>query len=292
MKKSLSVTKYFLPGLMAAFLLFENSCTKRHLEDRPTTGDVNITFDWKNLRTGETNPAGTKLVFYGNKGTVLNGTGSGTSYSGTLPIDVYKVVVYNSDATGVSYRNLDKYDLAEIDASSYTKASYISQPGHVYGVGAEDISVQGNKTVSRTVVPACFVKSALLKINILTNRQAVTSCSATLSGLFQSVNIVSGAPRNGSGMVELSPLVSSNGFESPLSFFAKDPAAPNIVSMTFNFTGGGSQTITVDITQYLSGTISNNININVDVDITGISGGSFQATLKDWNVTTPEVIAQ
>jgi hypothetical protein len=148
------------------------------------------------------------------------------------------------------------------------------------------------KTVSRTVVPACFVKIALLKINILTNRQAVTSCSATLSGLFQSVNIVSGAPRNGSGMVELSPLVSSNGFESPLSFFAKDPAAPNIVSMTFSFTGGGSQTITVDITQYLSGTISNNININVDVDITGISGGSFQATLKDWNVTTPEVIAQ
>ncbi len=288
MKKNLR-NKLILPVLLIAFIVAESSCTRRKLESPSGMGTVNITFDWLHLSAGETIPPGMKLCFYNSNGSVITKDCSGTGFSGALPAGTYQVLAYNTDAGGVAYRNLDKYTEAQVYTPSYTKATYISQPLHVYGIGLGSLSVLSDEKVSKVMTPAAFVKKAVIELIVTGQRSAVASTRLTLDGIVQAVNIADGTFPGGAGSLSFVPDATATGFESTVTFFGKDPATANLLTIVVYFTGGGSQIFNIDLTPKLTGVIPINMDITVNIAITGSVTGGFQATLSDWSVKNRDV---
>jgi hypothetical protein len=315
-KRELHRAARYLPMLLIV-LLVNGSCTKRDLEAKPTEGKVSITFNWKNLLSGESVPVGMRLYFYGSDGTTITKDCTGTAgFSGTLPNGTYQVLAYNTDANGVSYEGMDQYATATVVTSIQTKsaantsssasskglpatrsATYLVQPGHVYAVGLGTITVSGLKEqgISLTATPLTLVRRADIKIKLTGQTTAVASCTETIDGITQKVNLTTGAvDATTTGMISYAPSAVTGGYESVVTFFGKAPSAKNILTVVCNFTGGGSQIIPTDITTALndlSDTVVE-IQLNITIDITGTTPGNFQATLKDWRVENRNVVAQ
>lgn len=288
MKKNL-LNKFILLVMLIAFFVTESSCTRRKLDSPSDMGAVNITFDWKNLLTGESIPSGMKLYFYNSTGSVIIKDCAGTGFSGALPSGTYQVLAYNADATGVAYRNLDKYADAQVYAPSYTKATYLSQPSHVYGIGLGTLSVLSDEKVSQMMTPAAFVKRATIELVVTGQWSAVASTRLTLDGIAPSVNIADGTLSGGAGSLSFVPDATATGFESVITFFGKEPTAANLLTVVVNFTGGSSQTFSIDLASKLTGVTPINIAITANIAITGSVAGGFQATLNDWSVKNRDI---
>jgi hypothetical protein len=288
--KNSAINKLIQLILLGVFT-FTTSCTRRDLELPSGEGTVNITFDWANLYPGEVMPSGMKIYFYGSNGSVITRDCSGSSYSGTLPVDTYNVLVYNTGASNVNYNNLDSYANASASALSATKSNYISQPSYAYGVGLPGFKVSPYQTATTTMKPLPFIKKADIKIVFTGNMSAVSSCNCAIDGLADAVKIATGEVQGIASAVSFTPAVIPGGYESAISFFGHTPAASNNISVVLNFTGGGSQTVNVDISSALSKLSPTVIavDINLTIDVTGSVAAGFSATLKDWTVVNRDV---
>lgn len=283
-------------GLGLTYLLSGSSCTRRDLEIPPVDGMVNISFDWKNLLSGENIPSGMKLYFYSNDGKMIIRESNGTGFRGTLPNGTYHMLTYNNDASDVDYRNLDNYMEAEVYVPVRTKATaYVSQPLHEYNTGVDRIVVSGVEELNQIVAPNAFVRKADIKIIVTGQRSAIASCSATLDGIAVGVNIATGVvDESGTGTISFVPLATAEGFESVVSFFGRAVSQVNTLNVAFNYQGGGSQMLNVDISSALK-----NINtevvevaVNVNFDVTVKAFGGFTATLNGWSSVNRQVIAE
>ena len=285
------INQLLCPGVVAALIL-SMSCTRRDLEIPPTEGAVNISFDWQNLYSDEDLPSGMGLYFYRNDGVTETRNCTSGGYTGTLPNGTYQVLAHNTDATGVAYRNMDTYTGAQAYATSETKATYLLQPLHAYGIGLQGtLTITGESEASATITPVSFVRKAVLKIILTGEQSAVASCVATLNGVVETVNISTGELQEETGTIAFTPSSNANGFESAVTFFGRVPGANNELTLIFNFTGGGSQTVTIDITAALENvnTAVIPIEVNANIEISGSVAGEFQATLKDWSYTDKSV---
>lgn len=292
MKKTL-INKMARLGLFVVLLFFVNGCAKKELEV-PFEGKVALTMDWKNLSTSESTPSAMKLYFFKSDGSVTIKECDGSGFNGTLPNGTYQVIAYNTDATGTAYRNMYNYLGAQIYATSQTKATYMSQPFHAYGIGLGTLVVSSDVDAAVTMTPISFVKNAILRITLTGHNSAVQSSNCTLNGLAESVNIATGEVQGESGTISFVPQTTVTGFESKVSFFGKAGSSANELSTVLNFTGGGSQIVTVDITSGITNASSSAapVDINFNIEVTGSVSGGFHATLKDWSVNGKTITAE
>lgn len=288
---------YFLLGLLAVLPFLQMGCTRLDLETYPGEGPVNIAFNWSNLLAGDSVPVAMKLCFYG-KDSVITRDCKDSVYRGMLPNGSYQVIAYNIDAKNVMYNQSDTYMGTEAIAqtrNSDTKAiSYLSQPYHLYGIGLGSITVLGDSVVNETATPLPFVKKIHVKYTVTGEKQAIASCNASLSGIAMSVNIASGKVSGKTGTVLFKPSSTSYGFESMVTFFGIADVSTNNLSTVLDFTGGGNQTLDVNIaaalTEVNDATIP--IDVNLDIAVTGNVGAGFGATLTGWTVDTENVIVE
>lgn len=277
-------------------LLLGSSCTKKTLEypSDNIEGAVSITFDWKNLSKGDVHPSGMILSFFKSDGRVITKLCDDRGFKGMLPSGTYQVLAYNDDAVGVEGRYLDKYDEAQVIASLHTKANekYILQPSNVYGVGLGTITVSDTEPFVKLISPIPYVRKASFKMNITGEKTAISGCSAELSGLVQSVNLATGKLQEDTGITAFIPNKTPIGFESTVGFLGKTDSSTNKLTVIFTFTGGGSQTVVVDVTNALMGTggIIVPIDIALSIDVNGSVKGGYCATLKDWKIENNDII--
>ena len=282
-----SINQFVLLLLLVA-CTFATSCTRRDLDlSSSDEGTVNIAFNWGNLFPGDTKPTGMKLYFYGSDGSVIEKDCSADGYSGSLPPGSYQVLVYNAGSTNVNYSGLDNYSNASASVPTVSGASNISQPSFVYGIGLQGFIVSAGQSSSATMKPYCLVKRANFKINLTGNVASVSSCTCSIGGLSNSVNIATGNVQGVSSSLSFTPsAVSSGSYESTVLFFGKTLDTENDVNVVVNFVGGGSQTVTFDISSALAKldptTVS--IDVNLSINITGSTAFGFNATLTDWEV--------
>jgi len=278
--------------MLTGMFFLENSCQKDHPSKHSTINNVNISLNWNDLMIGETIPSDIVMLFYNSDGTVIKKACSSTGFSGTLPAGSYQVLAYNTDVTGVAFRNMEKYTEAQVYVISQTKAAYISQPSHVYGIGLSSLTVSPNGSVSQTLKPSAFVKKAFINLNIPDNLSAVSTCSTSLNGIVSAINIATGLVQSEYGTILFTPSITATGFTSTVSFFGQDSASTNQLDVVLNFVGGGNQTLNVDLTPSLTGVIPVNIDISVSIKITGSVQSGFNATLKDWSVKNRDITVE
>lgn len=278
------------------FLLFcllqTSGCTMRQLDVVPDDSQVSINFDWSNLYPGESVPTGMYLYFYGSDGSVISKECTGSTFSGYLPKGNYRVLAYNTDAVGVGYRNINSYKDAQVYLLSQTKATFLSQPVHVYGIGLDSLTVTSNEPLNTRLKPANLVRRVDVQVTVTGNKSAVGSCVSTLNGINEAVNIATGKAVDISGLVSFVLSPTSQGYSSEVSLFGKTQNAPSELGVTLNFTGGGSQSLSMDVTNALDGVITTvvPVNVKIDVEVTGTIQGGFHATLKGWSVESKEII--
>ncbi len=286
--KKLAFKHLILLSLIVAFLMSETSCTRRDLEDEPNTGLVTIHFDWKNLWSGETIPSGMELRFYGSDGSIVVKNSDGSGFSGYLPFGSYQVAICNSDASNTVYRNQDHYLTTGVYTTNVINngTTFLAQPLHSYGIGINSLTVS-EQNADTTVVPAAIAKKTDIKIIITGEKSAVTACSSSLSGIAQGVIISSGASdqTGGTGTISFNPTVTSDGFESMLNLFGKTVSETNILRLTLQYTGGGSQIIDIDVSPAMKdiNTLTNEVTIYVNLEVTNSASSGITTTLKYWS---------
>jgi hypothetical protein len=182
--------------------------------------------------------------------------------------------------------------IAQTQNSDTKAVTYLSEPSHSYGSGLGSITVFGDSVVSETMSPLPFVKKIYMKYTVTGEKQAVASCVGSLSGLALSVNIVTGKPVGNTGAVSFATSPSTEGYESTVTFMGiSDSTTSKNLSTVLNFTGGGGQTVDVDVTSALAGVIDSEIpiDVNLTIAVTGTVEAGFGATLTGWTIDTENV---
>jgi|GEM_PF-3497087 hypothetical protein len=281
--------KLNLALLMFVFVTFITSCTKGNLRDMPTDGAVNISLDWSNLYSGDTIPSAVKYCFYGSKGNIYTEDGSSKGYSGSLPSDTYSVIIYNKDASNVTYSGFGTYSGAMVSAASATKAvATLLQPTYVYGVSIGVLTVSAGKTTLTTIKPLNMIKRADIKIIMNGDISSVTSCICSLEGISDGISPATGTLQSSSGIIGSSFNRVTDGYESTMTFFGCASGVKNNLNITTVLTGGSSMTTTVDISSELAKLSSTTVNVSIDVNIT-LLDNKLVATgvmVHDWNGET------
>lgn len=266
MKKNLTYTLIgcFLAGsLLSAFL---GGCTRRDLEEVQPAGNVTLSFNWKNLETGDELPTGMQLYFYPSSGSPLMREATSSGFSGSLPPGTYQVLAYNTDGKNVEQRNLSSYGDAEVYAPVYTRASsYLQQPSHSYGVGLGTLTVLDGDSASATMVPRNFVRQAVIRVEAGGYADQISDCSGSLSGFSTGAYISSGNLVDEDGQLYFDTQKENTAFTTGVSFFGKDPGEKNTLHIDLHMTAGSTQFISVDITDELKDV--NTVEVDIEIDV-------------------------
>ncbi len=216
-------------GSMMVGLLLAGACTEKDLEKWPEIGYVEVALNW-----GEEQPTGKQFIFYpvdGGKEAIVYGNDAPEcnsegfdGFRGELPTGSYRMLVMNTDGKNLEFRNMDKYETAEVvvvkkggvkkDAArkSETKASRstqeealnnrVEQAGNLMFANGFDRSegeaddpstlvVPYREEVKKTATPHLSTKHVRLYFKI-DRPEVITSCSGVFTGVSESLNLSTG----------------------------------------------------------------------------------------------------
>ena len=187
--------------LLLFFLAGLQSCTMGSVDYRTDEGKVIIRPDW----SGYDLPAGTKFYFYNmdGKSTPVEAEGSAEGYVGMLPSGTYKMVAYNTDATQVEFRSMEKYETAAVHALPNTRRSVtrnsdvrcILQPSQLYSLSLGDIKVEYLSTTEKSVKPLPLTKTIRLEFKLTGDGVAdAKKISGEICGVYPTLLLATGEP--------------------------------------------------------------------------------------------------
>lgn len=183
---------------MAGGVLLLCSCCKRKLEYPNRTGYVEIALNWDSLAEPHSRA---ELRFYPQDGSAPLTFECGSDlFRGELPRGIYRVIVRNTDAEGVSYRGMASYTTAEVFAREHTKTKagesvVVAQPRQVYGTGVcgseEFMEIRYGDTLCMTASPLPLTRIVSFRFDI-TNIANIVSVSGHLDGVAAGVYLATG----------------------------------------------------------------------------------------------------
>lgn len=290
MKKN--IYKILKGCLLCALLSMGGSCTERDLEQRIPAGYVEIGLSWE----GGAVPSGSRLWFFPvDGGEVIVRDASGDGFSGTLPPGDYRVIAANLDGQHVGFRNMDRYETAELyvlpDETSADPC--LCQPGNLYLCSGEEstlLTVPDRDTVKLTLAPRSRVRQVCLQLNI--DDPNVASCSGLLSGVSSSIYCATGSCTGSPASVGFtaSPGANAGTFLADISVLdlirpGSDPT--HLVELTLTRDDGTAVPVTVDLTEAIrtqiegaGGTLPDEISLAVSFHTVN---GELQASVEPWD---------
>jgi hypothetical protein len=286
--RNYQINKWILFPLVTLFFLLGVSCTRRDLDPLPDS-NVKVVFDWKKLSAGESAPSKMKLLFYGSDGSVITRESNGGFFEGNLPAGTYSVLVFNEDYQKVTFSNMDGYSTAQAGLSTVPGTTGMLQPSFFYGTGTTSIAVSQFHETTVTLTPAALVKKVKVNFIVTGKTGYISSINGTLSGLSQLVQIAGGTLSNNSGTVSFKAEQQSGtgNYLSTITSWGCAPSSKNTLNMVLNFTDGGSQSSSVDISDALSGwSPAATVSIDIKLDISGDVRSGFTGIVKGWSYTT------
>ncbi len=282
---------YLLFVAVLGFSLLQG-CYKRELQIEPGE-NVHVVFDWSGFTDAELLPSSMRIWFYNPDGAPVSYIAPASGYTGTLPEGNYKVLAYNPGATGVDFRNLNEFDLAEI--YSLPKAGedgIIECPQFVYGgsLGLFDVrTAQRNEVI---LIPHIYIRSILLRVKV-SGEELSPQLSVSIGGVATALNISTGKPVSGGNGTIIGTLVSAGSvYEGHLTLLGNDSRHPNILTLLIVFPDGSQRTIQENITEAMDklGTMPENDSLTIELNVEAASvNGELTATLTGWKYETPEI---
>lgn len=280
-------------GLVLTLVSLLAGCVKRELLVEPGER-VRIVFDWKNLTDPALIPGSMQLWFYGPDNTVFSRLGSATAFDGTLPAGNYRVIFYNPDASGVNFKNLDRYDEAETNLLPAEDGT-VSQPSDIYGTALPEYTVTPGQSNAVTVVPNISVHTLQLRVKAGGDQSAaVSAMQACMEGVATGLNLSTGQPLpGGNGKVNQPLSATGEDFECTFTLFGGDEQNNGKLTLTLQMSDGSERKVSIDITETLQKINQQQTTvplfIDMTLDITKIDG-VFVGTIQDWEYKTGETV--
>lgn len=281
-----------LSGCLLCMFLAGGGCTERDLEYRIPAGYVEIDLSWE----GGAVPAGSRFWFFPvDGGEVLVRDASGDGFRGTLPPGDYRVIVANLDGRHVGFRNMERYETAELyvvpDETSADPC--LCQPGNLYLCSGEEsavLTVLDRNTVKLNLAPRSRVRQVRLRLSI--DDPAVASCSGLLSGVSSSVYCSTGSCTGHPASVAFtaSPDEGAGTFRADISVLdlirpGSEPT--HLAELTLMREDGTAVPVTVDLTDAIraqiegaGGRVPDEISLAVSFHMVN---GELQASVEPWD---------
>lgn len=296
-----------LRAVLIGLVLMNTGCMKRDLEQRALEGHLSVTLDWGEYPV----PVGTKFYFYPEQGgepLVFEAPAAG--FVGMLPSGKYQMIVTNTDAVGVDYHGMDRYETAEVYALEQAVASGVSatgatqsrsggvciaEPMQVYGAAGctevDMLHILPQGVHEHVAIPVAHTK--LVKLIFETSGlEQVDRMSGIFNGVTPSVQLSTGRCAELSCSVAFTATTQGEGYAASFHVFniagsSSPTPAPgsNTVDLVVD-TGSGPKNIEIDITDTIHEIIKDNdgvIPVEIPIDISlEVVDGELIATVRPW----------
>lgn len=255
----------------------------------PVDGTLHIRFGWDTLPEGMQSFEGMMLRFYpeSGEGTVYEMKSDTTSFSGSLPIGSYRVLIYNSPTPSIWFRGQEQFDTTEAYVLPQSRAATtVEQPDWFLLASLSHCEVT-EKDASLQISPEPVVRRISLRINVTDLRQ-VKSVSGLLLNVADAVRLSTGQPV-ATSFVGTDIPISREGqlFNGSLLVFnllnkndIPGGGADKNLRLQINYTDNTSEVHELDIYDDLSN-LGNGDSAEIDLDVTP-SGVRFQVHITEW----------
>lgn len=281
--------KHYNLNLQLLFLVavLFSGCVKRELELSDGTG-VRINFDWRYVQNQQEIPSEMKLLFYSEEGFYLfSRTSSSDFYQSTLPQGKYRVLIFNPDAGGVNFRNMNSFNDAELYTLPQQDTNVTASLQNIYGTSIEEMAVYAGQSTEVTVIPHYYVRTVILQLKLKGTATELAECSASIDGLSSSLNLFAGIPNPGANVQVSSPLEAKEDcYEAVYSLIGSDEQHSSMVVIDLSFSDGTHRTLSENVTDALKSLNKQEesipLTIEMVIDVQSIDG-VIVTTLEDWN---------
>lgn len=298
--------------LLLAGLLFAAGCVERDLDDRPTTGTLELALQWPDGIA----PKGAKMYLYDTAGKLVRQADC-KAQGHTMKLDAgeYRLIIHNSDATGVGYAGTETHGAAQAYALNLSgrepkAGEELAEPHNLYSIGrhakSETFSIGSNQTTRITAAPVARTKTVGFLFSV-SGIDDIASFTGTLKGVSPSVTLCTGEygqtscllPFTTKPYTEQKSAVSGTkatgtpNYAASMELFdlltkAGSAAETNTIGFTVKDSAGNTYASETDITEALQKIISDNkgtlpvrIALNIALEINPVTA-EISATVSPW----------
>ncbi len=317
------IKKGLVCGSMVMGLMLAGACTEKDLDKRAEIGYVEVALNWGNAQ-----PTGKQFFFYpvdggealvyGNDAPECSSEGGFNGFRGWLPTGNYRMLVMNTDGANLEFRNMGKYETAEVGVTKKSKAkagrstqqealaNRIEQASNLmfangfdHPEGSEDdptmLTVPYQETVKKTAAPHLSVKQVRLYFKI-DRPEVITACSGVFTGVSESLNLSTGRCSTTSASVDFEALQPQRdqsynfiaGF-SVLDLLMPQGAAEgvHVVYLKLTKSDGTTLELSIDVTGTMEKIIEAGggivpIDIPLEVELKMLEDGTLQSDVRPW----------
>lgn len=183
-------------GLAASLMLSGISGCKceKTFDTASNQGFVAYTFDWKNIQPGFPVPQTLRYCFYpsGNGAMIQMDSDNMERMRVALPIDQYKVIIFNCDNDVTPVRNTKQFDESEafLPTVSFTDAieKARSDRNPLYAIVIDTLQITPKLDKEIRLIPEPLTRTIDIKINI-GETNYIKECRGSLSGVVTALNL-------------------------------------------------------------------------------------------------------
>ncbi len=317
------IMKGLVCGGMVMGLLFAGACTEENLDKRTEIGYVEVALNW-----GSAQPAGKRFIFYpvdGGQAFVYENDAPECSsedgfngFRGWLPTGDYRMLVMNTDGANLEFRNMGKYETAEVGVVKKSDAkagrstqqealdNRIEQAGNLMFANGFDrsegetgdpstLTVPYQETVKKSSSPRLSVKQVQLYFKI-DRPEVITACSGVFTGVSESLNFSTGRCSTTSASVDFEALQPQKGqsYNFVAGFSVLDLLMPgeaasgvHVVYLTLTKADGTTLSLSIDVTGTMEEIIEAGggivpIDIPLEVELKVLDDGTLQSDVHPW----------
>lgn len=252
---------------------------------------ISLTLNWDNLITNGNPPDSIYFLFYSTSSSrVYKFASHKNELHKSLPPGDYQVLVFNYNVKSLEFRNMDKYETAEVALVNQTKTEDIMpEPDLLYGTNIDHFVVGVNNHVPQKVTPQKLVQNISFKIAVdkIAN---IKECNGTISGVSSALNlskntVVTQAPSCTTPIntVHTGEKIIANVLV--LGIQPKEENQPdiqNIVQLNFTLHDGSTASAEIDLTEKMQQVDNNDVDIEIEAHINQDGSITLTASVSVW----------
>lgn len=286
-------------GIVVCVLMIVISFIKCNDKDTPgqsSYGFIWYAMKWDDTLEGYQNPAKTRFCFYPmEQGAMIQIESDQEGLKFTLPPDKYRLLVFNSDADNIQFRNMDKFETAEAYIMT-TKAANYAATGEIplYGVVINELTVVPDEGANnkQEFTPVPLVRQVSIDVKV-DGMEHIKSCKGELSGIPAALNLSKQEiVTDNLTTVNFDTAPSAEGVKANIIVLGTSPekgetppatTPTNEVKLDFTLEDGSNVSSTLDLGESIGQTEGNKVNI--DVSVTVEKDATFTVRINNWEVS-------
>lgn len=277
-------------------MLLGCGCTSKRLDYRIPEGHAQIRLQWEEGVA----PAGSRFYFYpADGGEVLVRECPAEGFDGMLPAGTYRVIVSNTDALNVGFRNMEQYETAEAyvlpEQVLRAAEAYVGQPKNLsLAAGLDDAAtlvVENRGSLNTSASPRVRTKRVRMFFRI-DDTAPVTECTGTFSGVSPSILCATGASSNHSARVGFTAAPGEGEYDYAVEIFVLDLVESDSGTPTHQLdlklqkSDQTTSEVTIDLTETIRDIVEagGGLALDIPLDISLVSvEGELHASVKPWD---------